>query len=104
MSAYKVVNFVLSKIYFKKKYLNFFSGSVMGEAFCVDVLDGADLDLVCLGVDKTCSDCFFSTVFWKNPTRSDSPPFDARFEHFIVVFTPVVSLPVKALGEKLNSD
>ena len=85
-------------------YLGSFFGSVFGVSLTVDVLDGADLDRICFGVDKICSFCFFSTVVWKNPTRSDSPPFDARFEHFIVVFTPVVSLPVNALREKLNSD
>ena len=46
-----------------------------------------------------CSSCFLDTVCWKNPTRSDRLPFEARFEHRIVVFTPLVSFPVKALNK-----
>ena len=51
----------------------------------------------CLGIACSCSDCLLSTLFWKKPTRSDKPPFFARFEHRIVVFTPLVSFPVNAL-------
>ena len=43
-------------------YLGSFFGSIFGVSLTVDVLDGADLDRICLGVDKICSFCFFSTV------------------------------------------